>query len=113
MSIKELIVAEIITPLKISEGVVIRGVCQLEELGVILRNFENRRSSQREIARIECKLPVADFLPKQPTRAFATSTSRLQQVARVLPKPPTGRPRPRLTKVAKWQKRDHALLSLG
>jgi hypothetical protein len=89
ISSKELIVVEIITPLKISTGVDSRALCQLEELDQIHL------------------VPFGDIL--RPL-AFATGTGRAKELARWLPKPPSEL---RREKIAKWHKRDHALLSLG
>jgi hypothetical protein len=84
LSSKEFILAEIITRFKISKEVANQGLCQLEELGFILRSLENDKCSQTNILRIDLRPLIAGLLPKL-----------------------------HLNKVADWHKRDRALLSLG
>ena len=113
LSSKEFIVAEIITRLKISKEVAKQRLCQLEELGFILRSLEIDKCSQADILRIDFRTLIAGFLRKHPTPRLATSAASLKQLERVLSKPGPGLPKLHLKKVADWHKHDRALLSLG
>ena len=113
ISIKNLIVVEIITPLKISTEVDNRTLCQFEELDLVLLTLEKGRRSQMEIARIERKLRIVGLPPERLPRAFATGTGRVNELARLLPTPATERTALRRKKVAKEHKRNLALLSQG
>ena len=108
LSTKELIVAAIIIPLEISQGVASRGLCQLAELSVILPAF--RWSGQSGLGRTDFRPLISDSLRKQLTPRLPTCTACWRQQERVLPVPPTG---PRHKNVAMRRTQTRAPLSVA
>jgi hypothetical protein len=113
LSSKELIVAEIITRLKIRKSVVSRGRHYLKEPGVTWQRLESRNWSRGDIASVESKPRTAGLLRKGPTALGVISTTLGKQLERVLPELATALPESHLKSLADRRKRDHALLLLA